>query len=160
MSDDEGDTRRNYEHQMRTFEFRLATFNTHMQAVLGLASTAINSIILANSAAAGALLTFLAVMWGKPEFLAVASGSIATLQIFAVGITGGMLAAGVGYVAQYLYMELDMTDEDRMLKSRRQCLRKTAIGLHVLSFVCAIVGAACFPYGAWGGLSLLSLLTH
>jgi hypothetical protein len=143
----------NFEDKMRLYELRLANFNVHAQAVFGFANVTINSLILANSAAAGALLAFLATLWGSPVLKAVAPDASVSLWTFAIGVTASMLCGAASYFAQLGYGQVSV--EGEWDPGDRWWIR-FGLFFHGIAIATGLVGLVSFPVGAWTGLSALS----
>lgn len=142
---------------MKLFDLRLTNFNIHTQAVVGFANVAINSLIVANTAAAGAVLAFLAVLWGNPAFAQVAVIAIGSLKAFAIGTTCAMSCSALSYFAQYCYSRVDITGDDQQSNLR---YHRVGRGFHVVAIVFGLIALGSFPYGAWQGLSSLEVVIH
>lgn len=141
-----------YEHDMRVWQVQRAVsaqvFAANLTAVCGFANLAINSIILANSTAAGAVLVFIASLWAKPEAAAVFSPASWCVRVFAIGAGAGILAAGFSYFTQYLYQVLDTPNPSSTV---RKAALWGAIICHVVAVAAALSGIAAFVVGAWFG---------
>lgn len=152
MTEDQG----NYEHEMRVWEAKLAwaaqISNILTSALIDFASLAIKSIILANSASAGAVLALLAAVWNSPTAAAVVGPAVESVTIFAAGTFAAMVCAALSYLAQYCYATGDEhADETRWKKP----MGAIAPYLHFLAVVVAVAGIASFALGAYEGISAL-----
>lgn len=145
-----------YQHDMRVWENevarRLQVFGIHTGAVIGFATLTINSIILANSAAAGAVLAFFATMWGEPEAAKTFGSVVRCITIFATGVFSAMLCGGFSYIAQYCYAITEDAYETVIPKRLSSCV---AIITHVAAVIAAFAGILSFAVGAYYGIDAL-----
>jgi hypothetical protein len=145
-----------YQHKMRVWEAEVARqnhlFSVHLTAVCDFASLAIKSIILANSASAGAVLALLGTMWGDPGAELVARPAIQSVAVFAAGVLSAMICAALSYCAQYSYAAADWYASE---SAWRPWLNGLGIALHAMALIAAIVGIASFGVGAVEGLNAL-----
>lgn len=148
--------RPDYQHEMRLWEIQMERqahlFGIHLAAVCDFASLAIKSIILANSAAAGAVLAFLATMWGDPDVGAVATPALKSVTVFAVGVFAAMVCGALSYLAQYSYAMCDWSADDW---TWRVTAYRLGFALHILAVLAAAAGIATFAVGASEGLEAL-----
>jgi hypothetical protein len=147
---------RQYQHDMRVWENevarRLQVFGIHTSAIIGFATLTINSIILANSAAAGAVLAFFATMWGDPGAADVLASVVKCIKIFAVGVFAAMTCGGFSYIAQYCYASAEDTLNNGIPK---KLAKVVAVTTHLLALVAAIAGIVSFAVGAYYGIDAL-----
>jgi hypothetical protein len=141
-----------YEHDMRVLTVKAQVFGAHLQAVVNFASLALKSAILGNSASAGAVLVFLAPVWGKAGADKVAMPALFSVRVFATGIFAGIVAAMLSYLAQFCYSRMDVAKDG---SDRQRAWERAAIPFHSLALVISIVSVACFGIGAWFGVDAL-----
>jgi hypothetical protein len=145
-----------YQHEMDVYRTervaKAQIFSAHLSAVAAFSVMAVNAIILANSTAAGAVLVFIATLWGKPEIDAVFSAALSSVKLFAGGTALGIVSAALSYLTQYAYSLTDVTDQKS--KSRTPLLWVAGC-LHVLAVLAALGGIAAFSFGAWQGVEAL-----
>lgn len=145
-----------YEHEMRVWEHsnntRLALFQIHINAVIDFSSTVIKSVILANSAAAGASLAFIGTAWEKLSTTEITANALMSTSIFAIGAFLGIIGAMFAYLCQYTYMLADM----HITKQKRKKIAHIfAIILHIISATASLAGCLAFAFGAYKGISAL-----
>jgi hypothetical protein len=143
---------------LRVWEAKLAghysAFNTHMTMVANFASLAINSIILANGAAAGGILAMLGAMWGDEAITKVLPPALRSLEIFAYGAFGAIVAASFSYCAQYFYAHANFNSINEKY-DRHNLLNRIAIVFHVVALLAAVAGVASFIVGSLWGIEAL-----
>lgn len=127
---------------------RTQIFIAHLQVIVEFASQAIKSIILANSAGAGAVLAFLATMWQSPGVEQVAGPALRCVTIFAAGVFAAIVCATVSYLAQYCYSQSES-------REGRSAWWYWGIGFHLVALAAGIIGALSFAFGALEGIDAL-----
>lgn len=155
-SKDKGDSSMmgsNADLELRKTELRVSLFNAQSEAVIGFASLAIKSMILAHTAAAGAVLTFVAAMWSDPARLTILESVGTLLFLFAIGATAGILCACFSYLAQYCYSVISIDEREGSPQQHRWYRIGTTF--HLIALMSAAGSVFLFPYAAWNGLSLL-----
>lgn len=146
-----------YQHRMDVYRTERAakaqSFAAHASAVAQFTVLAINSIILANTAAAGAVLVFVGSLWGKKEAAAIFAPATWSASAFAIGVGASIGSAVLTYATQFFYAMADLrgTQWSGQMRAYR-------IGwvLHVLACLAAIVGVGGFGAGSWYGLRALA----
>lgn len=140
-----------YEHDMRVWEANRALLAAHIQAISSFATLAINSVILANSAAVGAVLAFIAAKSdGLPDH--VLAPAVVSAKIFTVGIVAGMMSAAGSYFAQSFYSDGDGSKPNS--KGETKAYRRGFV-LKVIAVILAFIGIGAFGVGAMYGLEAL-----
>jgi len=152
------DTEPANDRELRLWEARSAKrtelFTAHIGAIAGFAGVTINSIILANGAAAGAVLAFVAPLWGKPEAKLVAGPALHSVGAFVIGVTAAMLCGVASYLAQYCYGRQDLAPDN---SRRKRNYNRVGMGFHVVALAAGLAGVAAFAVGAIDGLEALAL---
>ncbi|QEX18925.1 hypothetical protein FRZ44_42360 [Hypericibacter terrae] len=139
------------EHDWRLYEAKIAMYVAHNTAIIDFAGMAIKGIILANSAAAGAVLIFVGPFWGKPGYEKLTEGALAGVSTFAQGILAAIICAMLSYITQQFYSGADMRDGDTLKKR----FRWVGGFFHVLALIAAVAGVLSFAVGACDGLRAL-----
>lgn len=176
-----------YEHRMRVWEaqqlWMLQTFQTHTHIIGVFAELGIKSVILANSAAAGAVLVFLGSVWGTPTAQIMAEPALRSITVFSIGIFLAIAAAAASYFTQFCYATHDIhstpsfnaeydthrggekspAQEESTEERKGTGKARTPKGiyitigmiLHVTAVLCALSALGSFGIGAWLGLDAL-----
>lgn len=139
--------------RLRHLELRMLVAGSRTQLITSFASVAINSIILANSAAAGALLAFIASLPKAERTGPLLELSVYCLKVFTLGSFLGILCAVTAYAAQSCYAVSELAGDATQKQAR---FARAAMTLHAIALLLGFLGAAFFPLGAFHGLNALS----
>lgn len=132
--------------------WRSAMISLRTASATSMASVCVNTMILANSASAAALLAYLATTRASATVLQPATFAVA---LFGFGVFCGMLTAGFGYFSLHCALERDhLPEEDAQhAKHERRC---KAYGNVAVAF--GILGIASFPCASWLALTALRIV--
>jgi len=100
---------REQQHWRMEWEGTLESNSRMFEAITNYANLALKGVVLVNGGAAIAILVFLGNIWG-PDIdgaRGVAEALKPSLIAFVVGIIGGVSAAGLSYIAQSLFLEVE-----------------------------------------------------
>lgn len=113
---------------------------------------AILSIILVNTAAAGAALTFWATVWGPQIATELAASAAGSFKYFGFGVLAALASAGIGQIPEYFYERADKLGRDSLVRGVWAGL---GIYSHSMAVLAGAVGILSFAWGALQGIAAL-----
>lgn len=149
-----------YRHQIEVWKVktpaRVSIFAAHLAVIGAFSKSALNSIILANSASAGAVLALIGSMWGDGALGVIFPYCIKALSIFAAGVGLAIFTSGLAYVAQLFYAYGDLREFDE--KNNFRLLQRTGMVFHAIAITFGLGAILSFCAGAWFALEALRSL--
>jgi len=113
---------------------------------------AILSIILVNSAAAGAVLFFWATVWGTQIAVELAASAAGSFKYFGFGVLAALASAGVGQITEYFYERANNLRRESLLRGVWAGL---GVYFHCMAMLAATLGVLSFAWGALQGIAAL-----
>lgn len=144
-----------FDNRMRHYEQHVARESTTLQAMTAYTNTAINSIILCNSAAAGAVLALIGTIWGQAGAKEIVPTATFAVGLYAAGAACGMFAAAGGYLCQSFVQGADIARYHRRSLAEKRWDSRAAVTEGISVFI-ALLGAGLFLFGTWYGLDALN----
>ena len=123
-----------------------------MEMSLNFGFLAILSIVLVNTAAAGAVLVFWSLVLGAQIATELATSAAGSFKYFGFGVLAALASAGAGQIAEYFY-----ECANKHIKNSVKRGLRAGLGLysHCMAMLAAALGISSFAWGALQGIAVL-----